>query len=160
MTRYLAIACAALLAALCVCAYLLRSEVKQSGALAEQVKQAQQKAKSVTETLRLQRQLSVEAAAIDEQQYEALTNAQSENARLRDDIASGKRRLSVATRCPGMPKAGSAPSVDDAETRTELDPAHAQRIVRITEDGDSAIIALEGLQQWVNRVCLGVKDDR
>lgn len=160
MTRHLAIACAALLAALLICAYLLKSEVENSGALAEQVKQADRRAQSLTETLRVQRQINKDAAEIDKQQWQELVNAESENARLRDDIATGKRRLSVATRCPGVPKAGSAASMDDAETRTELDPAHAQRIVRITEDGDSAIIALEGLQQWVDRVCLGVKDGR
>lgn len=46
-------------------------------------------------------------------------------------------------------------SMDDAEARAELDPATAERIVAIANDGDAAIIALTGLQDYVTRVCQG-----
>ncbi|MCP9736654.1 lysis protein, partial [Pseudomonas sp. GBPI_506] len=34
----------------------------------------------------------------------------------------------------------------------QLDPAHAQRIIRITDDGDNAIIALRACQAYVSAI--------
>lgn len=36
--------------------------------------------------------------------------------------------------------------------RAELDPAHAQRIVGITDDGDQAVIALIACQAYVREI--------
>ncbi|MGY2157334.1 lysis protein, partial [Pseudomonas tolaasii] len=39
-----------------------------------------------------------------------------------------------------------------AARRAQLDPAHAQRIIGITDDGDNALIALRACQAYVNGV--------
>ena len=94
-------------------------------------------------------------ADLDTQHTQELANAQATNAQLRADVAAGARRLSVLARCPAVRTATGPASMDDAEARAELDPATAERIVAIANDGDAAIIALTGLQDYVSKVCLG-----
>lgn len=91
---------------------------------------------------------------LDTKHTEDLTNAQADNAKLRADVADGKRRLSVIARCPTVRTAATPAGVDDDQARAELDPAHGQRIVGITADGDEGLIALAGLQEYVATVCL------
>ena len=91
---------------------------------------------------------------LDTKHTTELTNAQSDIKKLRADVAAGEHRLSVIARCPSVRAAGTAAGVDDAEARAELDPAHGQRIVGITADGDEGLIALAGLQEYVTTVCL------
>jgi prophage endopeptidase len=93
-------------------------------------------------------------AQLDTDNTKVLTNAQASNKALLARLGSGGQRLSVPARCPVV-RAGTGPgSVDDAEARTELDPAHSQRIITITNDGDEAIIALNALIDHVNAGCL------
>ena len=69
------------------------------------------------------------------------------------DIESGRQRLSVLIRQCGSSEATGTTSVDDGAVRAELDPAHGARVIRITRDGDRAIRALSGLQDYVREVC-------
>lgn len=39
-----------------------------------------------------------------------------------------------------------------ATRRTQLDPAHAQRIIAITDDGDNGLIALRACQAYVRAI--------
>ena len=94
-------------------------------------------------------------AQLDTQHTQDLIDAQAVNKQLRADVASGARRLSVAARCPVVRAATSAAGLDDAQARAELDPATAGRILAISSDGDEAIRALSGLQDYVTRICLG-----
>ncbi|NWC85991.1 lysis protein [Pseudomonas reactans] len=103
--------------------------------------------------LALEQQLS----AIDQQHARELSDAQRTQAALRDRIASADVRLSVLLDAPSgcpMPAATAtaAGSVVHAAPRARLDPAHAQRIIRITDDGDSALIALRACQAYVRAV--------
>lgn len=95
-------------------------------------------------------------AQLDTEHTKALTDAQAQNADLLARIGTGAQRLSVPARCPAATvRATTSPArVDDAEERAELDPAAAQRIVATATDGDEAIIALTGLQDYVRTVCL------
>ena len=94
-------------------------------------------------------------AQLDTQHTQDLIDAQAVNKQLRADVASGARRLSVAARCPVVRAATSAAGLGYAEARAELDPATAGRILAISSDGDEAIRALSGLQDYVTRICLG-----
>lgn len=94
-------------------------------------------------------------ADLDTQHTQELANAQATNAQLRADVAAGALRLSVLARCPAVRAATGPASMDDAGTRAELDPTAAERIVATATDGDAAIIALTGLQDYVTRVCQG-----
>lgn len=91
---------------------------------------------------------------LDTKHTTELTNAQADLKRLRADVAAGERRLSVIARCPAVRTATTPTSVDDDQARAELDPAHGQRIIGITADGDEGLIALAGLQEYVATVCL------
>ena len=51
-----------------------------------------------------------------------------------------------------VPSAPGAVGVVHAARRAQLGPAHAQRIVAITDDGDNAVIALRASQAYVRAV--------
>ncbi|AGL85611.1 bacteriophage Rz lysis protein [Pseudomonas protegens] len=89
----------------------------------------------------------------DETHYKELRNAQTEQARLRDRLATADVRLSVLLAAPGggggLPADTGGAGVDHGEARAELDPAHAQRIIAIAGDGDQGLIALAACQEYV-----------
>ena len=92
----------------------------------------------------------------DQQHSKELSDAQRNQARLRDRLATADVRLSVliedsASGC-NVPTAPGADGLVHAARRAQLDPAHAQRIVAITDDGDNAIIALRACQAYVRAV--------
>lgn len=97
-------------------------------------------------------------SASDETHYKELTDAQSNQARLRDHLATSNLRLSVlldSTEPVGgcaMPAGTEAVGVVHGGARAQLDPAHAQRIVAITDDGDQGLIALRACQTYVREV--------
>jgi hypothetical protein len=94
-------------------------------------------------------------AASEQTHYRALSDAQRDQDRLRDRLATADVRLSVlldaSDLAPGcnMPATAGAGGVDHAAVRARLDPAHAQRIVAITDTGDRGLIALQACQAYV-----------
>ena len=115
-----------------------------SNAAAAQVRADQEKRQALEQRL----------AASDQTHHEALTNAQKDQARLRDRLATADLRLSVlidadsASGCD-LPQATATGGVDHATVRARLDPAHAQRIIAITDTGDRGLIALQACQAYV-----------
>ena len=96
-------------------------------------------------------------AASDQSHYRALTDEKTKQARLRDRLATADLRLSVqldapATGCDGVQTATGAGGVVYGAHRARLDPAHAQRIIGITGDGDQGLIALQACQAYVKEV--------
>ncbi|WP_434604017.1 lysis protein [Pseudomonas sp. Z4-7] len=96
--------------------------------------------------------------ANDQTHYRALTDAQRDQDRLRDRLATADVRLSVlldttdtANGC-AVPATTSAGGVVDGATRARLDPAHAQRIIGITDAGDRGLIALAACQAYAKEV--------
>ncbi|PAA25990.1 lysis system i-spanin subunit Rz [Pseudomonas fragi] len=97
-------------------------------------------------------------AASDQSHYRALTDEKTKQARLRDRLATADLRLSVqldASAAPGcdavQPTTGPGGVVYGAH-RARLDPAHAQRIIGITSDGDQGLIALKACQVYIKEV--------
>lgn len=92
----------------------------------------------------------------DESHYKVLRNVQTDQARLRDRLATADVRLSVLLAAPGggggLPAATGGAGVDHGEARAELDPAAAQRIVAIAGDGDQGLIALAACQSYVKEI--------
>lgn len=80
-------------------------------------------------------------------------DAKKEIDRLRIDVRNGNRRLSVAVRSCTVPTT-SGNDIDQA--RAELDPAAADRIIAITEDGDTAIRKLNACIDQYNAVRKGI----
>ena len=97
-------------------------------------------------------------AALDQQHTKELSDAQRNQALLRDRLATADVRLSVlldatdsASGC-NMPTTPSAVGVVHATRRAQLDPAHAQRIIGITDAGDQGLIALRACQAYAKEV--------
>ncbi|NMZ08913.1 lysis protein [Pseudomonas proteolytica] len=102
--------------------------------------------------------LEQKLATSDQQHTRELSDAQRDQARLRDRLATTDLRLSVlldatdsASGC-NVPAASGAVSVVHAARRAQLDPAHAQRIVAITDAGDQGLIALRACQAYVRAI--------
>jgi hypothetical protein len=97
-------------------------------------------------------------AASDQAHYKELSGAQKDQARLRDRLATSDLRLSVlldatdtASGC-SVPADTGAGGVVHGGARARLDPAHAQRIIGITDAGDQGLIALASCQAYVREV--------
>jgi len=119
-----------------------------SNAAADQVQTAQVK------RLALEQRLS----ASEQTHYKELSDAQTNQARLRDRLATADLRLSVLL---DATDAASGDTVSAATptggmvhggTRAQLDPAHAQRIIGITDAGDQGLIALAACQAYAEEV--------
>jgi len=120
---------------------------KISSAAASQAKAEQAK------RLALEQQLS----ASEQTHYKELSNAQRDQDRLRDRLATADVRLSVLlaedpASCSPMPATPSAGGVVHGRARAQLDPAHAQRIIAITDAGDRGLIALRACQAYAKEV--------
>ncbi|AAY93007.1 MULTISPECIES: lysis system i-spanin subunit Rz [Pseudomonas] len=94
-------------------------------------------------------------AASEQTHFRKMSDVQRDQDRLRDRLASSDLRLSVlldatevAKGC-GVPATPTTSGVDHATVRARLDPAHAKRIVAITDEGDRGLIALQACQQYV-----------
>ncbi|WP_408596551.1 lysis protein [Pseudomonas sp. PLMAX] len=97
-------------------------------------------------------------SASERTHYKELSDAQINQKRLRDHLATSDLRLSVlldSTEPAGgcaMPAGTEAVCVVHGGARAQLDPAHAQRIVAITDDGDQGLIALRACQTYVREI--------
>ena len=84
-----------------------------------------------------------------------LSDAKKTQQLLSDRLATADVRLSVllaAGPIAGVSATAGAGSVVHGATRTELDRAHAQRIIGITDAGDRGLIALKACQGYVREV--------
>ncbi|NMZ13330.1 lysis protein [Pseudomonas proteolytica] len=102
--------------------------------------------------------LEQKLATSDQQHTRELSDAQRNQAVLRDLLATTDLRLSVlldasdsASGC-NVPAAPGAVGVVHAARRAQLDPAHAQRIIAITDDGDQGLIALRACQSYIKSI--------
>lgn len=93
--------------------------------------------------------------------WKEMNDAQQAQARLRDRLATADLRLSVlvdagalaAQGCDGgMREANGTGGLVHGTVRAQLDQAHAQRIVAITDEGDRGLIALKACQAYVREV--------
>lgn len=96
--------------------------------------------------------------ANDETHYKELRDAQTNQARLRDRLATADLRLSVLLNTAASGGSGGVSAtagtcgVVHGGARAELDPAAAQRIVAITGDGDQGLIALAACQSYIKEI--------
>jgi len=83
---------------------------------------------------------------------EASANAKVEIVKRNTAIADGTLRLSIATKSPVCPTADAPAANPNNPPRAELDPAFAQSLVAITDDGDEAIRKLNACIDSYNTV--------
>jgi hypothetical protein len=97
-------------------------------------------------------------ATSEQTHYRALNDVQRDQSRLRDRLATADLRLSVlldATTGAGNGSVSATTAtggVVHGPTRAALDPAHAQRIIGITDEGDRGLIALAACQAYVKTI--------
>lgn len=97
-------------------------------------------------------------ATSEQTHYRALSDAQRDQGRLRDRLATSDLRLSVLLDATTGADNGSLSATTatgglvHGTTRAELNPAHAQRIIGVTDDGDRGLIALAACQAYANEV--------
>lgn len=126
-------------------------------------KEAERLAKDVAGQLKWERgqrqALEGRLATAEHNHYKVLTDEKKARQLVLDRLATTELRLSVLLVAgvdrpggDGMSPATSAGGVDHGGPRAELDPAHAQRIVGITGDGDDGLTALAACQGWVREV--------
>ncbi len=92
--------------------------------------------------------------------YRKMADAQRDQDRLRDRLATADVRLlvlldatDVANGC-NVSASTSAGGVDHGTLRARLDPARAQRIIGVTDDGDRGLIALAACQAYAKEVSI------
>lgn len=131
----------------------LAEQAKQHSETLNQLTQAAATAQKAEQDKRLA--LEQRLAASEQTHFEKMTDAQKKQALLRDRLATSDLRLSVlldatdAAKGCGVPATAGAGGVDHAAVRARLDPAHAQRIIAITDTGDRGLIALQACQAYV-----------
>jgi hypothetical protein len=133
----------------------LAEQARQHADTMNQLTQAAATAQQAEQEKRLA--LEQKLAASEQTHFEKMTNAQKDQARLRDRLATADVRLSVlldadsAGGC-SVSAAPGAGGVDHAAVRARLDPAHAQRIIAITDEGDRGLIALQACQAYIKEI--------
>ncbi|MBK5343126.1 lysis protein [Pseudomonas sp. TH49] len=97
-------------------------------------------------------------ATSEQTHYRALSDVQRDQGRLRDRLATADLRLSVLLDAAtgagngSMSATTATGGVVHGPARVELDPAHAQRIISVTDDGDRGLIALAACQAYAKEV--------
>lgn len=93
--------------------------------------------------------------------WKEMADAKKTQDRLRDQLATADVRLSVlidagafaSQSCDGgMREAAGTGGLVHGTVRADLDPAHAQRIIGIIDEGDRGLIALQACQAYVREV--------
>ncbi|MHC3822516.1 lysis system i-spanin subunit Rz [Pseudomonas sp. G3-19] len=137
----------------------LAEQAQQHAETLNQLTQAAATAQQAEQDKRLA--LEQRLAASEQTHFRKMTDAQRDQNRLRDRLATADVRLSVLLDAPdtakgcGMPATASAGGLDHAAVRARLDPAHAQRIIAITDTGDRGLIALQACQAYVRALSDG-----
>ncbi|APC14920.1 lysis protein [Pseudomonas frederiksbergensis] len=128
----------------------LRAEALNQLTLASAAQQRVEQGKR----LALEQRLS----ASEQTRYRALSDAQRDQGRLRDRLATADLRLSVLLDTTdsasgiAVSAATTTGGLVHGATRAQLDPAHAQRIIGITDAGDQGLIALAACQAYAKEV--------
>ncbi|WP_225923123.1 lysis system i-spanin subunit Rz [Pseudomonas xantholysinigenes] len=141
---------------LCIAAVLLVASIAAFSSLVDTKAALRDKTRQIEEleaSERSRKNTIKLLAELDTQHTQERERANQTNADLRAAVAAGQRRLSVPAKCPVVRATSTTASLDHAEARAELDPAVAERIVRVANDGDDAIRALNALQDYVRTAC-------
>jgi hypothetical protein len=135
---------------------LLAEQAQQHAETLNQITLASATAQQAEQDKRLA--LEQQLAASEQTHFRKMTDAQRDQDRLRDRLATSDLRLSVlldatdAAKGCGVPATAGTRGVDHAAVRAKLDPAHAQRIIAITDTGNRGLIALQACQAYVRKI--------
>ena len=134
----------------------LAEQSQQHAEILNQLTQAAATAQQAEQDKRLV--LEQKLASSEQTHFRKMTDAQRDQDRLRDRLATSDLRLSVlldatdAAKGCDVPTTSSTGGLDHAAVRARLDPAHAQRIIAITDTGDRGLIALQACQAYIHHL--------
>ncbi|QXE08600.1 lysis protein [Pseudomonas sp. AN-B15] len=134
----------------------LAEQSQQHAEILNQLTQAAATAQQAEQDKRLV--LEQKLASSEQTHFRKMTDAQRDQDRLRDRLATSDLRLSVlldatdAAKGCDVPTTSSTGGLDHAAVRARLDPAHAQRIIAITDTGDRGLIALQACQAYMREL--------
>ncbi|EPA9245623.1 lysis protein, partial [Yersinia enterocolitica] len=107
---------------------------------------------STIEEMAKRQQINV---ALDAKYTQELADAKSQIEALRADVAAGRRRLRLNAQCvPTASAQTGTASMDDAAAPRLTDAAQRDYL-RLRERIDIATKQITGLQEYINKVCLG-----
>jgi len=113
---------------------------------------AEQVAKANEAARQTEQQLNGKIADLSTQLVKAQNEAQKQIAKRDADIANGKLQLYVRTKSTVCPTKDAAPTSGPDTATAQLDPAFAQSLVAVTDDGDLAIRKLNACIATYNQV--------
>ncbi|AVL70877.1 hypothetical protein CEQ07_05265 [Oligella urethralis] len=130
-------------------------QIRYQAGFNAKAQQTQLEIAKLNELARAKEQMLIaEQAARDIIQFEEYQDAQKTIANLRADIASGRKRLSVAINKAAIcaSKGPTTAGMDNGTTRAELDRETSEDLIGIITQGDQAIRQLNALQDWAETV--------
>ena len=117
-----------------------------------QAEVAAQVAKANEQSRQTEQQLNQKVADLSTQLVKVQNEAQKQIAKRDADIANGKLQLYVRTKGTVCPTTNAPASSGSDTTTAQLDPAFAQSLVAVTDDGDTAIRKLNACIATYNQV--------
>jgi prophage endopeptidase len=114
----------------------------------QRAEQAIEKAESLQQSLESIQSQQKAIAEIDKHHTQDLAKANDEIERLRDDVASGHKRLRIAATCPEVPRDTAAARVDDGAA-PRLGSNAERDYFRLRRELTQMQKQLEGLQEYV-----------
>lgn len=130
--------------------YILLGEVNKQSARADKAASlAQQRQDTINDMQVRQR----DVAALDAKYTGELADAKATIEKLRDDVASGRKRLQLNATCPHTDKSPGTTSLDDG-TSARLTDAAQRDYFTLRERIETAGKQIIGLQEYVANICL------
>lgn len=94
---------------------------------------------------------------LDKQRFEEMSHAKNEINDLRDQLASGTKRVLVRATCPAAVPASTSPTGLDDARNPELTTLAGQDYLRLREQIVTTEAQLRGLKDYVRQVVQGAK---
>ena len=153
MNRLTAIICAVVICLLVSMAWAINHYRDNAITYKDQRDKATKNLRLAKDTIKDMQTRQRDVAALDAKYTKELSDAKKTINDLRRDVDSDAKRLRIAATCPGVSKATSAPSVDDAGA-PELTP-DARRNYFDHRDGiATADKMIRGMQWYIREQCL------
>ncbi|MCM7619821.1 lysis protein [Enterobacter vonholyi] len=153
MSRLTAIICAVVICLLVSMAWAINHYRDNAITYKEQRDKTVEQLSLANATIRDMQTRQRDVAALDAKYTKELSDAKKTINDLRRAVDSGAKRLRIAATCPGVPKAASAPGVDDAGA-PELTPDARRNYFDHREGIEIVNKMILGMHEYINTQCL------
>lgn len=129
--------------------YILLGEVSKQSARADKALSLAQQRQDTIDDMKIRQR---DVAALDAKYTGELADAKATIGKLRDDVATGRKRLQLNARCPSADKTPGTPGVDDVGGARLTDAAQRDYFT-LRERIETASKQIAGLQDYINEQC-------